>query len=383
MSARLGSFRGIVGVSLSLASLALVWGCQSIADIEERTLGPCGEFCDTVMANCTGENQVYDTRQKCMALCELLPPGDTVEPERTNTVECRLRAAQQAGTAVSEDVERLCRTAGPEALDCKGPCESYCTLYAGACGEDQCGSHAACVHACSALLDTDSYDLHEDHDGDTLQCRLVHLSNASIQPTQHCHHSQIIKPTAFCNWTIDEGEPDNTRPTEPDCADYCRVSGVACQGENAIYESPEQCLAVCEKGLKPWAVGEFTDTNQNTLGCRIYHSHNSLCLPAQHCSHAAIGGDGHCGEGDEGNCEAYCGVARQLCPTDFDDAFPDGDEECLAACADLDGHAAESKYFVRTGEEGGNTLDCRFLALSRAALDDGECAAAFGADPCN
>ena len=82
MSLRLGTLRGIVGASLSLASLGLVWGCQSIAGIEERTLGPCGEFCDTVMANCTGENQVYDTRDKCMALCEILPPGDTVEPWR-------------------------------------------------------------------------------------------------------------------------------------------------------------------------------------------------------------------------------------------------------------------------------------------------------------
>jgi hypothetical protein len=378
MSRSIGALRGIVGAALSLASLGLVWGCQSLADIEQRSLGPCGEFCDTVMANCAGENQVYDTRDKCMALCEMLPPGDTVEPGYTNTVECRRREARLAGSAVAEDVSRHCRSAGPEAIDCGGPCHSYCTMFKGACGQDQCGSYTGCVHACSALLDRKAWDLHEDHDGDTLQCRLVHLENAAIQPKQHCPHSLIIKPTAFCNWTIDEGEDDTPpRPEEPDCDDYCRVVGVACQDEHRIYESEEQCLAVCEH-LIP---GGFTDQVENTRGCRIYHAHNSLCAPAQHCSHAAISGDGHCGVLEGGNCESYCHLAQSICGDDFDDAFTDA-EECLEACSELDGQEGDAKYFVSTGEQGGNTLHCRFLALSRAALDDGECPAAFGASPC-
>lgn len=377
------TLRGLVGVTLSLASLALVWGCQSIAGIEERTLGPCGEFCDTVMANCTGTNQVYDTREKCMALCEIMPPGDTVEPGRTNTVECRLREAREARTAVDEEINRHCRSAGPEGIDCGGGCASYCTLFKGACGQDQCGSYAGCLHACSALLDTGKWDLKEDHDGDTLQCRLVHLENASIQPKQHCPHSQITAPTAFCNWTIDEGKKDTSRPEEPDCDDYCRLVGIACTGENAVYESEEQCQAVCEafKGDGVPGTGGFTDKVENTLGCRIYHSHNSLCLPAQHCSHVAIGGDGHCGALDGGNCESYCYMAEKVCATDFAAAFADT-EACLEECSELEGSAGDSKYFVRVGEQGGNNLHCRFLALSRAAEDDAECPAAFGEAPC-
>jgi hypothetical protein len=375
MSAR--SLRRIVGATLSLASLALVWGCQSIADIEERELGPCGEFCDTVMSNCTGDNKVYDTPEKCMALCELLPPGDTVEPGRTNTVECRLREAREAGIAVAEDVNRHCRSAGPEAIDCGGACQSYCTLYKGACGVDQCTSHEGCVHACSALLNTGSWDLTEDHDGDTLQCRLVHLENATIQPKQHCPHSLIIAPTAFCNWTIDEGKVDTSRPEVPDCDDYCRIVGIACTGTNAVFESKEQCMAVCEH----YPAGEFTDKDQNTRGCRIYHAHNSLCEPAKHCSHAAISGDGHCGLLEGGNCESYCQMAKSICDAEFDEAFESADE-CLEACSMLDGQAGDSKYFVRVGEPGGNNLHCRFLALSRAALDTDECPAAFGEAPC-
>jgi hypothetical protein len=57
-------------------------------------------------------------------------------------------------------------------------------------------------------------------------------------------------------------------------------------------------------------------------------------------------------------------------------------EECLEECSELDGHEGDSKYFVRVGEAGGNTLHCRFLALSRAALDTDECPAAFGEAPC-
>jgi hypothetical protein len=153
--------------------------------------------------------------------------------------------------------------------------------------------------------------------------------------------------------------------------------GIACTGENAIYESEAQCQAVCEH----FPPGEFTDKVENTRGCRIYHSHNSLCLPAQHCSHAAIGGDGHCGALDGGNCESYCQMAQSICGTEFGDAFADTDA-CLEECAELDGQAGDSKYFVRVGEMGGNNLHCRFLALSRAALDDAECPAAFGEAPC-
>jgi hypothetical protein len=376
--------RPIVGAVFSLASLALVWGCQSVAGIEERELGPCGEFCDTVMSNCTGENQVYDTRDKCMALCELLPPGDTVEPGRTNTVECRLREARKAGTALSEDVNRHCRSAGPEAIDCGGPCHSYCTLFEGACGPDKCGSYEGCLHACSALLDRKAWDLEEDHDGDTLQCRLVHLENASIQPNQHCPHSQIIAPTAFCNWTIDEGKVDPDRPTAPDCKDYCRVVGVACSGDNAVYESDEQCLAVCEEfqGEGVPGSGEFTDRIENTIGCRIYHAYNSLCAPAQHCSHAAISGDGHCGELEGGNCASYCHLAQRVCETEYEDEFSD-EGDCLETCSMLDGQAGDSKYSVLAGMAEGDSLHCRFLALSRAALDTNECPAAFGDAPCS
>jgi hypothetical protein len=231
---------------------------------------------------------------------------------------------------------------------------------------------------CEALLDLGTFDVHEDHDGDTLQCRIVHLANATVQPIPHCGHSQIIAPTQFCNWLIDEGEPNVGRPNEPSCDDYCRVIGVACGGAQAVYESDDQCQAVCEH----LDAGEFTDTVENTRGCRIYHSYNALCAPSAHCPHAAPSGDGHCGELDAGNCESYCALASRICSDEFDGEF--GDEEtCLEDCADIDGADGNSGYSVAMGEEGGDTLACRFLALSRAAEDDAECPAAFGEDPCD
>jgi len=372
------TLRIVLGTVLLGLFAVLAWGCQSLAGIEDRTLGPCGEFCDTVMANCIGPNQVYETREKCLALCELMPVGDPNEPQGTPTVACRMREARLADTADGEALPRRCRSAGPEGVDCGGGCENYCKLYEQACSEVQCGSTQNCIDKCEALVDRGAFDLHEDHDGDTLQCRVVHLSNATIQPTPHCSHSQLLAPPTFCNWQIDEGEPNTERPEEPDCDQYCHMVAVACTGDAAIYESDEQCQATCEF-LDP---GEFSDTKENTRGCRIYHTYNSLCLPATHCPHAGPPGDGHCGALDEGNCESYCLLASRICPTDFASEFDDADE-CKAACADLDGASGDSGYSVNAANEGGDNLGCRFLALTRAATGESTCDAAFGAAPCD
>ncbi len=376
-SARVNAARGFGAALIALIALVTAGGCQSIAGIEERELGPCGEFCDTVMANCTGENLVYETRAKCMGVCQLLPIGDSNEPQGTDTVACRFREARLANTSVVEDIPRHCRSAGPEGLDCGGTCESYCFLYEKACSEVQCGSHETCVQKCEALLDKPTFSLVGDYEGDTLQCRLVHLSNATIQPDPHCGHAQMVGPTLHCYWN--SGETDIPgQPDEPSCEDYCRVNGVACTGTSAVYESPEQCMALCEH----FDPGDFSDTLQNTRGCRIYHSYNGLCAPATHCPHAGPPGDGHCGDEDTGNCDSYCHLAADICPKEFDDSFTD-EADCLASCANVNGAKKDSGYTIAEAKKGGDNLACRFLALSRAALDDAECDAAFGGDPCN
>jgi len=243
------------------------------------------------------------------------------------------------------------------------------------------------------LRDRDAYNLIDDYEGNTLQCRLFHLTNASIQPDPHCGHANISTPTDHCNDLPEVGEgtagagsdEHEVRPDGPTCEDYCRVEEVACGGVE--YESRKQCLALCPY----FEVGEIADATQNTLGCRLYHSYNALCTPEKHCPHAGPGGEGHCGTDPTDKCAAYCQLAKGVCADDYAVEFGDGDagdEKCAEDCAGLeDAEPAEegdTRYSVSYAATPG-TLACRFLAVSRAAEDpDGLCGtgSVFGGGDC-
>ena len=79
-------------------------------------------------------------------------------------------------------------------------------------------------------------------------------------------------------------------PAAGDVSPGCRVIGVACTGEFSEYASDEECLATCAT-LEP---GSFEDTASDTIGCRLYHAYNALCVPDPHCSHAGPSGGGKC-----------------------------------------------------------------------------------------
>jgi hypothetical protein len=396
----LRALRALLSAALVLGVPALAASCQSLANIEDRELGKCGEFCDTVMHNCKGENQVYGERAKCMGVCKTWDVGDPTEPEDTNTLACRLRAAKSAANTADEDISDHCRSAGPEGLDCGGGCESYCQLFQRSCGEIQCGSIANCVAKCKGLRNKKTFDLEDDYTGNSLQCRLIHLTNSTLGDKIHCGHGFLSTPTDKCNdlphEAMGEGGASGMTPghvDEPLCDDYCRVISVACDGDDQMYESEKQCLALCPY-FEP---GAIADKKENTLGCRLYHSYNSLCdaNPVNaHCPHASPGGEGHCDTSPEGKCVSYCHLARGVCPTAYASAsgFDGDDAQCAAECATLvdaiftDHDELGTRYSVKYAATP-DTLACRFLALSRAAEDgkDGElCAtlAAFGQAEC-
>jgi hypothetical protein len=386
------SLRRVSALLIALAIPFAFGSCQSIAGIDDRELGPCSHFCDVVMQNCAGDNRVYETREKCMGVCKLYPVGDANEWQGKNTLECRLHEAELAATAADEEVSNFCRSAGPEGINCGSECENYCYLYEKACDQVQCGSTSNCVAKCAALRDNHEYNVVNDYEGNSIQCRFVHLSNASIiaggQP--HCGHANLSTPTDHCNDLPDSDEgvagasssdEVSVKPSEPDCKQYCQVNGVSCG--TTQYESRDQCLALC----KFLPVGEFSDTNQNTLGCRIYHSYNSLCAPEQHCPHSGPSGEGHCGTTPQDKCLAYCTLAKGICPSQYSTAFQDDDDACAANCAQLpDALPAEEgpTRYTTTYAATPGTVACRFLALSRAAEDinRADCANAFGGGIC-
>ncbi|MGE0323999.1 MAG: hypothetical protein AB7S68_16925 [Polyangiaceae bacterium] len=361
-----GSFSAVLFGALGSA------GCQSIAGIEDRTFDPdggtggtssalCKTYCDDIMAACTGTLAQYASVDTCMATCEALPAGNSGDTSG-DSVECRVRQARLAASTGEPAVH--CPNAGPGGNGaCGTNCESYCMLFAKACPDDA-DLVLDCPASCQGLKDRGALDVELDHGGDTLQCRLVHTSSALVDPIVHCSHAQLA-PIAG-EWCTEPAEATSS------CDDYCRLVTVACAGEDAVYDSEAQCKKACAS----FTPGASTDTTEDTLGCRKYHSYNSIAAPSIHCPHASVGGDGHCGTT---NCPGYCKLLEATCAEDFGTTFVD-QAGCEAACASVDGADKDSGFSITVPD--GNTLQCRIRHLLQATSDATECASAIGAGKC-
>lgn len=328
-----------------------------------------------MQANCTGPNAAYTSLDVCLGVCATLPPGGPEEPIG-NTVACRLEQARMAGN--SPEPEEYCPGASfGGADDCGEDCETYCMVLQSTCPE-QYAAAADCVPKCRALSRAPSQAPIDNHEGDTLDCRLAHLSAATLEPASHCNHARLAPMRT--EWCVNDDE------TPVDCDETCRLTEAACTGSNAVYESTEQCLAVCA-ALPP---GHHSDTTPNTRGCRAYHAHSALVDPDMHCSHAGPSGDGHCGDHDAGNCESYCLLLARGCPAELAETYA-SQATCEERCAtefEETGAAYESGYAVAS-VDGTDTLQCRILhatrALERAEEDSAAttaCAAAVGGEGC-
>jgi hypothetical protein len=147
------------------------------------------------------------------------------------------------------------------------------------------------------------------------------------------------------------------------CDDYCAQVQKNCTGELAQFGGPaplESCKATCAS----WTPGALTDTMNNTLGCRIYHSGMPAVMAgATHCGHAGlIGGDtdpvagaAQCGDG----VEAFCKLALTTCPAVYADVAT-----CTTEAAKF---AKSATPFSATKDAAGNTFSCRAYHLTVAA----------------
>jgi hypothetical protein len=357
------------------ASVLCVAGCASIVGIDDHAFQgaaseQCQQYCDTVMKNCVGPNQVYSEMTTCLGVCAHLPPGDPVEPLDDNSIVCRARQAALADT----EPNFYCPLAGPGGGGtCGSNCAGYCTLLKAVC-PTQAAPLTHCEQQCSALKDTGAFNVVANHEGDTIQCRLVHVSSATVDPTTHCLHTDL-HPTP--PWCIED------QTAHPSCADFCRLALAACTGDDAVYESSAQCMAVCAH----LPLGTNGDRDQNTVGCRQWHSYNALLDPDSHCPHTGPGGDSHCGAdapNDTGNCHAYCILLAAACPTEFMATYPGLQADCQTACSNQPvefGSQHDSHYKVSAGQSG-NTFACRLLHVSRALTDPTQCASALGGGVC-
>jgi hypothetical protein len=165
----------------------------------------CDQYCDLVLANCTGKYEQYRNRTQCLELCKRLPEGAPSD-RLVNTVQCRIA---QAALAESE-APHYCKSSGPLGEGrCGSNCEGYCSLMDATCTKDSTDTSgelgyfentAACLANCGAMTadpsGPPSYSSSATLEpnslvGNNLYCRTYHVAAGIEQdaPSEHCPHA--------------------------------------------------------------------------------------------------------------------------------------------------------------------------------------------------
>jgi hypothetical protein len=154
----------------------------------------CEAYCGQLGDNCTGDLAVYASPAICMAACAGFPVGDIADVSG-NTLGCR----QYHSGAAAGDPATHCPHAGPGGAGyCGADCESFCALAAAHCPgayEDE----PTCMTACADYASTPPFNANVKT-GDTVECRLYHVSVAAVDD-MHCGHIGTDPPAGTC---IDE-----------------------------------------------------------------------------------------------------------------------------------------------------------------------------------
>lgn len=159
------------------------------ADVDAGPTPTCAAYCTSIQANCAGAVQQYTAEATCLAACEAFPTG-TAADTAGNTLGCRTYHAGAA--AAGPDVH--CVHAGPGGAGaCGDNCAGFCAIALDSCTAAYADS-AACMTDCALFADTEDFDT-SDTSGNTLACRLYHLSAATTTPDPHCGHIESVSPT--------------------------------------------------------------------------------------------------------------------------------------------------------------------------------------------
>jgi hypothetical protein len=215
----MASSRPVLRAAVAVVVLAaLPLSCRQIIGIPDREEAPdaaggvsCATYCNTVQASCVGPNLQYEDVDACLALCGHIPLG-TASDMGVDTIGCRLNSAiTAASTAESGD----CDAAGPGGNGtCGTNCQSFCAAAYSVCpgdfgdgtdaGPGNFTDMAACAMLCAELPSVQPYyvDPNVTPNADSIQCRLYHLTAASIAPVPHCQH---VKGQGLCEHVTDGG----------------------------------------------------------------------------------------------------------------------------------------------------------------------------------
>jgi hypothetical protein len=207
--------------SFVIAGASAISGCNAVLGIDVATLEAgavvdptsCDFYCDTVMANCSGNTPEYVNRDICLAMCQKFDPG-LAGAQVGDSRACRIAHAQAAASTPESE----CRSAGPVgfphcALD---PCRPFCSLVEALCATvppppppPYGGNEGDCVAACMSGRDAGfRYDFGPGasdipvQGSNTLNCRIYHIESAYDPNTPgaaqtHCQHTEVISATCF------------------------------------------------------------------------------------------------------------------------------------------------------------------------------------------
>jgi len=199
--------------------------CARVVGIDDAQLDPnlgtggsgsisslCSNYCDAVMANCQDTYSQYASRDACDGICGALEAqsliGDPQHADIGNSLSCRLQKASAAGTLGEKYL--YCPAAGPGGNGtCGTNCEGYCYLMKQMCpiefAKDPLqNSLDSCLSVCGGLGTVDGGFNASQQSGNTINCRLYHVSAAAAAAVSglqnlsatHCTHAAGANP---CN----------------------------------------------------------------------------------------------------------------------------------------------------------------------------------------
>lgn len=168
----------------------------------------CSDYCQELMANCTGDHQQYADMAGCMGSCAAFPAG-ALGDTAGDSLGCRL---YHGGAASQMDPATHCPHAGPSGGDedptdasagpCGDACESFCDIAIKACAGQATAyaDRSECLTECkgfaAAAGDFSATDTAATTAND-YNCRLYHLTVASSSAANadaHCSHIRANSP---------------------------------------------------------------------------------------------------------------------------------------------------------------------------------------------
>ncbi len=275
----------------------------------------CDVYCEEVVARCP---DLFASEAECITNCAAEPVNPSITDGEFgdvagNTLSCRITYLR----------EGECTNAGLlESEQCVGAdCTTYCDLM-----EENCPGAYPTFEVCEkncALFPVRPLN-RPQADDNTVDCRSRFAALADSNPGGPACDAASLNGGGVCG--------------DAPCVPFCALAIRNCTGDNAVYESPADCLRQCR--LLNGA-GRFNDWDfsieADTVQCRSYHAGPPAeQVPTTHCPHTRVYNEEHCGIRPPGMstqppdwpCTTFCGIMARSCPGTFESR-----QACQTACA--------------------------------------------------